>query len=339
METVKTKIKDWKLTEDGLYETPEGIKMQRQSLQDVCEFHKIPQTLLGIDKKYHTTTFLDVAKSVTEEIEVLRSDDGSLVQVLDPKSNFVSDEQFFEVGEMVKKLSGLEMKEQSNGFQKTLEFQIPANAESDTFVGDLFQKSVKIDRLPQGGVNFSTALLRLICTNGSTVKDAQYYSLIRSGQVSDAIAQVFVDKVQNLNLNEYFKTLFYHNGEPVIASVADYLGMRDTLKVITELEPEALDAYFPVEPLAEFYTAQNIDISKLNRALLNRLPSGLKYFEAWNILTNGAKLAEKNIRNEMKVADWARNTRLTSVQASDLVFSGMPVFSQATIHQRMGDQR
>lgn len=339
METVKTKVKDWKPTEDGFYETPEGIKLHKQALQDVCDFHKIPQTLLSIDKKYHTNTFIDVAKAVTEEVEILRSDDGSCIQVLDPKSNFVSDEQFFEVGEMIKKLSGLDIKEQENGFGKTYEFQLPANEESDTFVGDLFQKSVKIDRLPQGGVNLSTLLLRLICTNGATMKDAQYYSLIRSGQVSDAIAQVFVDKVQNLNLGEYFKTLFYHNGEPVIASVSDYLGMRDTLKTITELEPEALDAYFPVEPLSEFYEAQNIDITKLNRGLLNRLPSGLKYFEAWNILTNGAKLAERTIRNEMKVADWARNTRMTSIQASDLVFSGMPTFSQATIHQRMGDKR
>lgn len=337
MQTVKTKIKDWKPTEDGFYETPEGVKLQTKQLQDVCEFHKIPQTLLTIDKKYHTNTFIDVAKTVTEEIEVLIDSDNSLVQVLDPKSNFVTDEHFYEIGEMVTKLSGLELKETNSGFNKTFEFQLPANAESDTFVGDLFQKSVKIDRLPQGGVNLSTWLLRLICTNGATAKDSQYYSLIRSGQVSDAIAQVFVDKVQNLNLNEYFKTLFYHKGEPVIATVADYLGMRDTLKSITDLEKEALDAYFPVEPLQEFYDAQNIDITKLNRNLLNRLPAGLKYFEAWNILTNGAKLAEKSIRNEMKVADWARNTRMTSIQASDLVFTGMPQFSQQTIHQRMGD--
>lgn len=333
---LQSKVKSWKRLETGDYELPEeGITLHQKDLTDICNFYGIPATLLNIDKKYHTNTFHDVAKSVIEEVSINTIPEAGAVQVLDPKSNYVEDEKFYEIMDLFQ-VPESDRDEKDNGFSKQFTITLPQN-DSDSFIGDLYKRRINVERLPQGGISLNTSLLRLVCTNGMLTKDAQYYSLIRSGNVSDAIAQVFVDKVNNFNVGEYLKTLFYHNGKPVIATVADYLGMRDTLKAITDLESEALDAYYPVEPIEEFYSSQNIDITKLNRNLLGRLPSGIDYHSCFNILTNGAKLAERNLLNEMKVADWARNTKMTAIQASDLIFHGAPQFSQSAIKQRMGD--
>lgn len=339
MQTVKTKIKDWKPTEDGFYETPEGVKLQTKQLQDVCEFHKIPQTLLTIDKKYHTSTFIDVAKTVTEEIEVLTDSDNSLVQVLDPKSNFVTDEHFYEIGEMVTKLSGLELKETNSGFNKTFEFQLPANAESDTFVGDLFQKSVKIDRLPQGGVNLSTLLLRLVCSNGQQLADKQFSLFYRNpeGKLTDGVTEVFLNSVQNLSVKEYLNSIFIKDGKPLIATMEDIYSMKHTLVEITENENLA-EYLYQTKSMEEFYMNQGIDCTKLSRKFLGYLPSGLTLMQAFNVLTNGAKCAEDTLENKIKVGRYCHPGIIKNIRdIRELKFQGVPHFSDRDIKIRMGD--
>lgn len=318
---------------DGGYLTPEGLLMTDKELKDVCTFYKIPATLINVDNTFKTNTLLDVVRVAAPKIQIIDQD--GVLQVLDPKSKFVSDEEFDQIIELAQDKTGLEFSTTSLGLSKRVAFKSKMS-DSDSFIGDLFEKSFTIERLPHGGINFATALLRLVCTNGMVIPDSQYKSLIRSGLVDAPVLTAFSDAVQNFNVDEYFKNLFFKNGEALHASVADYLGMKSTLKSITDND-DIVDLLFPMEGITQFYASQDIDLSGLSRSTLNKLPSGLKYYECFNILTHGAKSAEKTLDNEIKVASWCRPSYLSQIKNSDVVFRGMPHFDAMQIKERMGD--
>lgn len=326
-----TKTKDWKKAGDAIYETPEGVRFTDGPLKKVCEYYGIPSTLLNVDKKFGTDTLGQVAVVHAPTIKYVLTEEGD-VQVLDPRSVLMEEKEFTEALSIASELSGIEPKLATPNYAK---FELPA-LDSDDFMGDIFKRSFSIERLPQGGVSLATNLLRLICTNGMTIPDSQYKSLIRSAKLDKTVVGAFWDAVNNFDVDGYFKALFFRDGVPVIASVADYFGMHDTLSRLTE-DPDFADLLFPKDPIKDFYSDQNIDLSKMARTSLNRLPSGIAYYQCFNILTNGAKQAERNLENELKVADWCRPSRLNQIKASDLVFKGMPHFGMETIKSRMGD--
>lgn len=326
---IVTKTKDWKKAGDLCYETPEGFLLEKKQLSDVCKFYGIPGTLLNVDKKFGTDTFAEVTKVHAPIVKVMVADEN--VQVLDPKSALVPDEKFEEIISIASAVSGLEPKVRKN---KAV-FELPA-LDNDAFLGDLYSRSLSIERLPQGGVNMATALLRLICTNGMVVPDSQYKSLIRSGNVDKMILSAFWDAVDNFNVDQYFRQLFIHGGQPISASVADYFGMHDTLARITE-DVDIANLLFPKDPIIEFYGNQKISLDRMSRSTLNRLPSGIEYYQCFCILTHGAKQAEKTLENEIQVSNWCRPSLLAQIKASDLSFKGIPHFEQSNIRSRMGD--
>lgn len=326
-----TKTQDWKKQGDFNYETAEGVRFDEPALKKVCEYYGIPGTLLNVDKKFGTDTFGQVAKVHAPTIKYVITDEGN-VQVLDPRSVLMSDEDYNSALEIAAELSGITPKQITPNLAK---FELPA-LDSDDFMGDVFKRSFSIERLPQGGVSLATNLLRLVCTNGMTIPDSQYKSLIRSAKLDKTLVGAFWDAVGNFDVDGYFKALFFRDGSPVMASVSDYFGMHDTLARLTD-DPDFADLLFPKDPIKEFYQAQNIELGKMARTNLNRLPSGIDYYQCFNILTNGAKQAERTLENELKVADWCRPSRLNQIKASDLAFTGMPHFDIETIKSRMGD--
>lgn len=325
---------EWKRA-DGGYQTPEGLLMTDKELKDVCGFYKIPATLINVDNTFKTQTLLDVVRVAAPKVQIIEQD--GMIQVLDPKSNFVSDEEFNLIIEQAQEKTGLEftVDDKRKGIARRISFKTKPT-DTDSFVGDVFEKSIAIERLPQGGINLSTALLRLVCTNGMILPDAQYKSLIRSGLVDAPVLTAFSDAVKNFNVDEYFKNLFFKNGEALHASVSDYLGMKQTLKGITDGDDLA-EILFPMDGIKQFYEAQGISLDGLSRATLNKLPSGLRYYEAFNILTHGAKSADKTLENEIRVASWCRPSYLSQIKNSDVVFKGMPHFDSLAIKERMGD--
>lgn len=320
---------------DGGYLTPEGLLITEKEMKDICTYHAIPATLINVDKKFRTNTLFDVIKVAAPSVGILSSEDQTSIRVLDPKSKFLEDREFDLLLEEASERTGVEFDIHNNGFSKRASFKVKPT-DTDSFVGDLFEKSFTIERLPQGGVNLATALLRLACTNGMVVPDAQYKALIRSANVESTQLTAFADSVKNFNIEEYFRSLFFKNGEAVHASVSDYIGMQKTLATITD-DPDFAKLLLPTADIEAFYTAQGIDISKMSSRTLNRLPSGLRYYEAYNILTHGAKSAEKTLENEIKVANWCRPSYLSQVKDSDVTFSGMPTFDRNVVKERMGD--
>lgn len=329
MEVITTKTKDWKKVGDNIYETPEGPKFDASALKRVCEYYGVPGTLLNVDKKFGTETFAEVARVHAPTVKFLVKEDS--VQVLDPRSNLMSDEDYEKAIDVASEISGIAPNRKNS--EKAV-FELPA-IDSDSFMGDVFKRSFSIERLPQGGVNLATNLLRLVCTNGMTIPDSQYRSLIRSANIDKPMLGAFWDAVGNFSVDSYFESLFSQGGEAVKASVADYFGMHDTLLRITD--EDLANLLFPKEPISDFYAAQGIELSKIARGSLNRLPSGIDYYQCLNILTNGAKSAEKTLENELKVADWCRPSRLSAMKSTDLSFKGMPHFDSSVIKSRMGD--
>lgn len=330
---ITTSPKTWKKVGTLSYATPEGIEVKEKELRDICTYYSVPATLLNIDTRFGTNTLQEVLNSHVEKVEILAED--GMHQVLDPKSKFVEDKNFEIIINRFSELTKTEPVISKNSFSKTVEFKI--ESDSNTFLSDVFSKSVQVIRLPQGGVALTSKLLRLVCTNGMILPDSQFKSLYRTGNVTDVIASAFVDNFTGFNIDSYFRSLFHKDGEPLQASVADYLGMAGTLKEILGDDNDMADILFPTEPIETFYASQGIDLSKISRSLQGRMPSGIDYYSCFNILTNGAKAAEATLDNHIKVANWAKPSRLLQLKNSEVSFKGMPFFSEVDVKSRMGD--
>lgn len=329
---IQTKVKDWKQTGATEYETPEGYVLKKKDLQEVCDYYSIPGTLLAVDTKYNTNTFQQIASKASVTVGLVTNDEQ--FQVLDPKSVFLQDDRFELLVEATKRHTGVEPVIKTNGFSTQATFTAPST-DKDSFIGDAFNKSFRLERLAQGGLDLTTQLLRLACTNGMMVPEKQYHTLSRKSEMPEEVMTAFYDSVLNLDIDGYFKTLFTKNGEPLQASVADYLGMSTTL---SKIGVENVEVFFPTEEIELFYKAQGVDITTINRNILNRLPSGLQYYQCFNILTHAAKLVKKTRENEVAVASWCRPSRMQQLMQSDITIKGAPKFDFNTIKSRMGDK-
>ena len=286
----RTRISDWKQVGSTEYQMEDGTLVGVRQLTDYCKYYDVPATLLRVDNKFSTNTFQQIASKTTSEVEFLRN--GEKVQFLDPKSKYLSDERFELLVEQTKRHTGIEPTIKKSGLDVVAEFTSPLVHE-DEFLGDAFSKSFRLERLPQGGLDLATTILRLVCTNGMTLPDKQYHTLSRKAEMPAELMTSFYDSVSNLNVGNYFKSLFTNNGEQIQASVSDYMGMATTLSQINiDGDPEI---FFPLTGIQDFYKAQGIDITSISKPLLSRLPSGLLYYQCFNILTHAAKIGRAHV--------------------------------------------
>lgn len=323
--TIKTKDLDANFQLDGL--SLEG------QFGNIEKFYGIPATLHNVDKKFKTRTFRDVLEAAAPTLDILVKD--SAIQVLDPKSVYMEDDEFNSLISMAEEVSGEQASVTEGNFQKQATIKM-ADRDTDNFMGDVFSRTWTVTRRAEGGLSFSTDIIRLACTNGMVIPDKQFSGFIRSAKADHAFLTGFHENAASFSIDDYMKSLFLHNGTPVPCSLADMIEMHQCLAQLTQ--DDLADILYPLERVREFYAEQDIDTTKLARKYLDKLPTGLSYYQALNILTNGAKaMADKTIDNQIKVARFCRPTKMKSMKDVDLHWEGMPRFSNAQIHSMMGD--
>lgn len=335
MKIVNTDIRGWRPTQSG-YITPEGYELTSKQVERQCKFLSVPTTLLSIDNRFGLDTTLQVLRAASTGTERLLVSDDDLVvySVMDHRSRFMGDDEFHSMLDTLKKkgFEDLRVSERDGSIRATFTFD---SNESDSVLGDLFKRRIVLERLPQGGVYSTASLLRLACTNGMLVADSQYREHFRK-EVNEKKMLDNFDRALNLNTLEYFEKMFSKDGKWIEASVADFMGMRQTLEAATT--PEIAGEFFPIKPIQEHYEAQNIEVFKMARPVQAKLPAGVTYYDAFNILTNGIKRAEKlDLSDEIEVGKWARPSYLKQLRESDIAFHGKPNYPESMIDRLRGD--
>lgn len=331
MEIYKTNSLDWHPSDSGY--TVNGLFIPASMMPSVLSYSGLPETLHRIDSKYKTHTSLDVLQKIEATPEFL-VDNNEIVSVIDPKSCYCFNDDYYELISKFETILGIKGSTISRKSSQ-LRTEFTLSDSENNFFNDIFDKKIIIDRLPQGGVLFTIGLLRLVCTNGMMVPDSQYKSLVRS-LPNDYQPIVFTDLANHFDVNSYFTSLFTKNGVPLMASVADYLGMMDNLSKLTDSDTASY--FFPLEPIERHYSAQGIDIEHLSRSSLSKLPSGVTYYNAFNILTNGIKLVNDiSIKDELEVSKWIVPSKLSSMKLTDISYQGVPKFDEVLLHSLMGD--
>jgi len=329
MDIVTLKTKDL----NDKYEV-DGISLVSQ-FSNIEKFYGIPATLHNVDKNFKTHTFRDVLEAAAPTLRVLVKDNA--VQVLDPKSQFMEDEEFDSLLTMVTEVAGIQptSTKQTSKFQRQAVINLEPT-DKDSFLGDVFSRSWTVTRRAEGGLSFSTDITRLACTNGLVIPDKQFSGFMRKPKIETAILSSFHENALAFSVEDYLKSLFLHNGNPVPCSLADMLDMQKCLADIAD--EDLANILFPVNQIKEFYGAQGIEVEKLARKYLDKLPTGLSYYQSLNILTNGAKsMAEKTIDNQVRVARFCQPKRMQNMKDVDLHWEGTPKFSATEIHLMMGD--
>jgi hypothetical protein len=322
--------------------TSEGYKIGDFSLpykqaSELCRYHSVPETVVNIDRKYYVDTAAQVLQSVTDKLSFHKFDqpDGTVIlQPLHPKKDFATDEQLKQLeGSLKEFFPSVEIKDNKFG-EKTLITQFPI-VDEDSYLEDVFSRRFRVVRNPEGGINFSTQLLRLACTNGQLVADRSHsihFKTLNNVNITPYVQQ-FVDLIEKFNLRDYLSQLFTRDGEPLPASVSDYLGMRNTL--LRYVSEDVVETSFPMEKIKNFYLLQDIDLDKMNKNLTNSLPTGLTYYQAFCAMTHAIKQGENN-EASIDISRWATPSRLQ--QRGKLVqFSGTPQYTEKEIKVFMGD--
>lgn len=328
--------RNWKKVDNQIVAEDNRI-VELEVQKQLLDFYGVPGTLLNVDKKYGTNTVLEVLRNVPkiDEMQVL-TDEDKIVSVIDPKSKFISDDDFNKMCEKLNeaKLNAVEVKNSKGTRQMSYELEA---TDDDNFIGDLFKRKVLVERKNTGGVYMSLDLLRLACTNGMLVNDKQFYKFSRVNPFEDAAMKAYMSDMHAMSLKDYLNSLWYKDGELIGASVADFIGMKKTLEQITD--SDVADMYFPMDPILNHYGSQGIDVESINNNLRSRMPSGLSYYDVYNILTNGVKQAvDITLEDRIKVAAWTTPSRIRQVKQSAVHFEGRPHFDMNLVESLKGDK-
>lgn len=337
MEVVTTRVKDWSENKDG-FVTGEGLQIDKDQSQKLLSYYQIPGTLLNVDKNFKTDTALQVLKSVPNASVVnllVDTDAQRLLSVQDPRSNFFNDEEF---GNYISDLEGKGMQFKKDSHPNgsfTAIIELPVK-DSDNFVGDLFQKKVILERLPEGGMHVAFGLLRQACTNGMLTRDKEFNMLSRKKLAAETVVASIADSVLSLNLNEYFENLWKKDGEFFQASVEDFYQMKRCLA--SKTSENIASVYYQVEPIEQHYASQGIELKNINGKLRSRMPAGLSYYNCFQILTNAAKNIENpTLEDKIDIAKFAAPSKIKQLKDSDIKFQGQPKFEEHLVEELMGD--
>lgn len=304
-------------------------------LMTLLASYKVPATTVALDKKYGLTTMHDILSKQVVEFDVVVSDEGKPLSILDHRNKFVVDTEYEELVTGISDKLGIQGDTKVSGATTETKFTLDV-ADSDNFLGDVFKRQLHITRLPQGGLAINTGTLRLACTNGMMVTEKGHSLLSRAGVPDEAAILNMISTILAFNLMTYMNKLWYRDGELVECSVADFYGMRNTLASITDRD--TANYFYDDEPIKAHYLNQNVDLTKIPARLKSRMVSGITYYDAFNILTNAAKQApELTLEDKIGISKWASPTRLLQLKNSDPQFSGRPHFNESLIQRLKGD--
>lgn len=340
---LETKVSDWKKPEQGPgVIVADGYILNTVGQTDMCKFYGLPGVLPKVDAAHNTRVVVDVMQATTNEpVKFLVDDEkNEIISPIDPRSNFITDEQFDTMkNEFLSR--GFDIKEAPT-YHKVkwgdAWFEAPFEGDSSV-MGDAIRKTIQIQRMPQGGCHLSMGIIRQICTNGAVVKEKEYSHLSRTMPFTQDHIENYIKVIGGMDLQQYLMSKWFVDGKPIEASVGDYYGMRSTLLKATD--KETADISFPTEPIVDFYKSQNIEIGEINNNLRNRIPSGLSYYDCFNILTHGMKqVPTRTLEHEIEIAGWGFGRRLRQLaQTQELAFTGKPRFDQDQLRLLRGDRR
>lgn len=348
---IQSPVAGWKRTEDGqAFLTGEGFRLEDPVLSRICQYNRVPTALINVDHKHGTNLTQEVLGLVMgNKVPTITVDDqnGQVYSTIDPRREWIPDEIFLDM-DLNKMLlsSGIETecedKASRANRKKTFTFISNDDDSRYQFMGDVFKKQLIVERLDEGGLLITFGTLRLICTNGAMANDKAFRKTFKTVEIGATDVQNWVQmlgrKVLELPLNGYLHELWTDNhGEMIKASVGDYLGMKNTLKKVTD--EDVANLLFPEAPITEHYERQGIDIYKLTRSQRDTIPSGVTYYDSFNFLTNGIKAKENlELGEKIEVASWTRPSRMNKLRNSSVPYQGMPHFSLEQIHRQAGDK-
>lgn len=349
---IQSPIAGWTKTEDGKgFMTGEGYRLDEPVLRRICQYNRVPADLIKVDQKHGTNLTQQVLELVMgNKVPTVTVDDvkGQILSTIDPRRSWVPDEIFIDMDlDRMILNAGIDAGSQENNSgamrKKTYTFISNDDDPEYQFMGDVFKKQLIIERQAEGGLLVTFGLLRQICTNGSMTNERAFRKQFKSVEIGGADVQNWIQllgqKVLELPLSGYLHEMWTDNhGEMLKASVQDYLGMKNTLKKVTD--ENVADLLFPVSPIEEHYGNQGIDIYKLTRSQRDTIPSGVTYYDSFNFLTNGIKAKGDDIElgEKIEVASWTKPSRLDKLRNSSVAYKGMPHFSPEQIHRLAGDK-
>ena len=348
---IQSPVTGWKKTDDGTaFMTGEGYRLEDNVLNRICQYNRVPTKLIEVDRKHGTNLTQEVLGLVMgSKVPTITVDDqnGQVYSTIDPRREWVPDEIFLDMDLNNMLLSsGIEAecedKASRANRKKTFTFISNNDDPQYQFMGDTFKKQLIVERLEEGGLLVTFGTLRLICTNGAVANDKAFRKTFKSIEIGGSDVRNWVQllgqKILELPLSGYFHELWTDNqGEMLKASVQDYMGMKNTLKKITD--GDVADLLFPMAPIEQHYEAQGIDVHKLDWAQRSSIPSGVTYYDSFNFLTNGVKAKEDlELSEKIDVAKWTVPSKLKKVKNNTIAYKGMPYFSPEQIHRLAGDR-
>jgi len=333
MEVIKTNPMAWK-QEAGVM-TFDGRTISKDITSELLEYSGIPETLANIDAKHETNFTLQLLQKTAKKDVEFVIDNDKILSVVDPRSKFITDEQFDEIVESFVKSGAGTPQYRKVGAATRAFFEV--QEQPIDFVGDIFKKRLILERCKQGGLYVNVGLLRLACTNGQLVNDSSVRKLYRKGiRPTEAVVNPLLSLLMAFDTKQWLSSIFMDaDGNFRQASVAQYLGMKTDLEQITE--EGIADAFYPIEPIQECYQKQGFDLGQLSRKVLDRLPVGLTYYDCFSFLTNAIKQKEEHtLKDEIKIGRWCSHSNARN-GIEDLVPEGIPVFKQTLIDALKGD--
>jgi len=229
------------------------------------------------------------------------------VSVVHPSRQFITDDQFY--NQIVNSFHGVSDKaktyydNQGNlchrfTISDHLTLPAPLNAE-------LFSAEGIIERNATGGMAFSAGLLRLACTNGSTVNEKGFHwdNLNSLSEIQDALASVSFPSLSNVIIGR----ITDKTGTLINASVNDVLHLSNICRSHHDESASLYDPnqHFPIDHIREHYINQpeEIDILSSSTKTLKALPSGLTYWDAYNCATSFARTCPERQKVEVSATN------------------------------------
>lgn len=333
LEVITSNPANWKRVLNG-YELESGVVLNDALVGEALPYYKVPASTMAIDRMFEMTIVKDCLSKVTNQVQVVFSE-GEVVTVKNPKAAIVQEDVFKAGVERAGAKVGMKPFFREAGFAFSAEFDFP-EAKTDNMLGDLYRRRMRITRNPEGGVTTSSEFVRLVCSNGCVVSDRSYRHESYDGVNEERIEGIFA-LMSGLSLDAFLTDKFTRGGEFFPASVANFFDMKKLLAKVTT--KEHADECYPEAPIREHYLKGGVEIDKINRNLLHALPSGLSYYDCFNILTHGIKFAEQlTLNDKVAVGNFVSASKIDQIKKTTLHVSGEPVYPKGLVARLKGDR-
>jgi len=249
-----------------------------------------------------------VQSSHVDSLSVVLDESDQPVSFVRPSRQFITDDQFY--NQIVNSFHGAHPDKTRTYYDRkgnlchrftvadNLPIPAPLNAE-------LFSAEGVIERLSTGGMTFSAGMLRLACTNGSTVNEKGFHwdNLNSLSEIQDALASISFPSLTNVIISR----ITDKTGSLINASVNEVLKLSKSCQRFHDESASLYDPnqHFPIDHIREHYINQpeEIDILSASGNTLKALPSGLTYWDAYNCATSFARTCANRQKLEIEATN------------------------------------